>query len=437
MEPHPVRLVVEDDLRRNRATVFFRIILAIPHLIWITLWTIGVVIAAIANWFATLITGRPPASLHRFLSTYVRYSVHLNAYLHLVADPYPGFLGEEGDYEVDVRLPQEPVAQARWKTLLRLILVLPAAVLAALLGGATGPSLNVFAFGGRSSRRGSSRYSGGGGFGGALSGVAAFLGWFASLAQGRMPRGLRDAGAYGIGYGAQVLAYTLLITDRYPNTDPTEILQSVPSPPVHPVHLVGDAHDLRRSRLTVFFRLPLAIPHIIWLNLWGIAIEIVAIINWFATLFTGSPPRVFHRFIAAYLRYQQHVLAFVSLAANPFPGFTGAAGTYPLDLQLPADPQRQNRWKTFFRLLLGIPAFLVGIVLFYGLLVAGFFTWFVALATGSAPWGLRNLMAYALRYLAQVNAYVLLLTDRYPHASPLEGMEEEQPAEPAELPAAV
>lgn len=433
MEPHPVRLLVEDDLNRNRATVFFRIILAIPHLIWITLWTIGAVLAAIANWFATLITGRPPASLHTFLSTYVRYSVHLNAYLHLVANPYPGFLGEEGEYEVDIRLPPEPVVQARWTTLLRLILALPAFVLAALLGGASGPSFNVFAFGGRS-RRGSSRYSGGGGFGGALSGVAAFLGWFASLATGRMPRGLRDAGAYGIGYGAQVLAYTLLITDRYPNTDPTEILQSVPSPPVHPVSLVGDAHDLRRSRLTVFFRLPLAIPHVIWLYLWGIAVEIVAIVNWFATLFTGSPPRAFHRFNAAYLRYQQHVLAFVSLAANPFPGFTGAAGTYPLDLQLPAGPQRQNRWTTFFRLLLAVPAIVVALVLFYGLMVAGFFTWFAALFTGAAPWGLRNLMAYALRYLAQVNAYVLLLTDRYPHASPLEGMEEEQPAE---LPAAV
>ena len=49
-------------------------------------------------------------------------------------------------------------------------------------------------------------------------------------------------------------------------------------------------------------------------------------------------------------------------------------------------------------------------------------TWFVSLAKGSAPWGLRNLMAYAIRYQAQVDAYVFLLTDRYPHASPLEGV---------------
>src|SRR5436305_6760694 len=105
MEPHPVRLVVEGDLRRNRLTVFFRLILAIPHLIWVTLWTIAAVIAALVNWIATLVIGRPPAGLHRFLSSYVRYTVHLNAYLYLVANPYPGFIGEEGEYEVDVRLP--------------------------------------------------------------------------------------------------------------------------------------------------------------------------------------------------------------------------------------------------------------------------------------------------------------------------------------------
>jgi Domain of unknown function (DUF4389) len=417
MDPHPVRLVVEDDLRRNRATVFFRLILAIPHLIWITVWSIGAFFMAVANWFATLVVGRPPQAIHRFLSAYVRYTVHLNAYLHLVANPYPGFLGEEGEYEVDIRLPREPVEQARWTTFFRLILALPALVLSVFLGGVTGPSFNVFIFGGRSTRS----QGGGGGFGGVLAGVCAFFGWFASLALGRMPRGLRDAGAYGIGYGAQALAYLLLVTDRYPNSDPTALLDSVPAPPVHPVRLVGDAHDLRRSRVTTFFRLPLAIPHFVWLYLWSVVVELVTIINWFATLITGAPPRAFHRFIAAYLRYQLHVFAFVSLAANPFPGFTGALGTYPLELQLPAEPQRQSRVKTFFRLFLALPAWVISAVLLYTMFAAAFFAWFVALFTGAVPWGLRNLMAYALRYQGQTNAYLFLLTDRYPDASPLEG----------------
>src|SRR5207244_7323778 len=37
MSGYPVRLVVTDDLRRTRLTVFFRLLLAIPHFIWLSL----------------------------------------------------------------------------------------------------------------------------------------------------------------------------------------------------------------------------------------------------------------------------------------------------------------------------------------------------------------------------------------------------------------
>jgi len=419
--PHPVRLVVEDDFRRNRLTVFFRLLLAIPHFFWVFIWTIGVFFAAIACWIAALVTGRPPAGLHRFLSRYVRYLAHLNSYLWLVANPYPGFVGDEGEYPVDVRLPG-PAPQPRWKTFLRLVFGIPSFMLASALGGGG----NVRVYGGRG--RGG-RYSSVGGSG-ALALSTAILGWFACLATGRMPKGLRDAGAYSVGYSAQVLAYALLVTDRYPNSDPTALLEDIERPPLHPVHLVGDAHDLRRSRLTVFFRLLLALPHIVWLALWTIAAIVVGILNWFATLFTGTPPRSFHRFLSHYVRYGMQVYAYLYLAANPFPGFIGEAGAYPLDLVLP-EPARQSRWKTGFRIILAIPAAIVNGALGWALLVAAILTWFVALARGSAPWGLRNLSAYALRYGAQFGAYLWLLTEAYPHASPLEGA---AAAEPAELP---
>jgi hypothetical protein len=411
---HPVRLVVEDDLHRNRLTVFFRILLAIPHFIWISLWTIVIVFAAIINWLATLVTGTPPGGLHRFICAYIRYSVHLAAYTHLVANPYPGFVGEEGEYVIDVHLP-EPAPQVRWKTVLRLPLALPALLIGATLGGVGGPF--VIPNGGRRGGTGTGFSFGGSG---ALSGVAAFLGWFASLVRGRMPKGLRDAAAYGIGYDAQVMAYLLLVTDRYPSADPTAMLGDVERPPQHPVYLVGEAEELRRSRLTVFFRLLLAIPHLIWLTLWSIAAELLVIVTWFATVITGRPPAPLHRFLSRYVRYSLHVYAFLSLAANPFPGFLGEPGRYPLDLSLPG-PERQNRWVTGFRILLVIPAYLINYALLFALAAAAFLTWFVALVRGEAPWGLRNLSAYALRYSAQLNAYLFLLTDAYPHASPLEG----------------
>jgi hypothetical protein len=246
-----------------------------------------------------------------------------------------------------------------------------------------------------------------------------------------MPRGLRDTGAYSLGYRAQAFAYLLLVTPRYPNSDPHAMLAELEPPPLHPVRLEGDSLDLRRSRVTVFFRLPLLIPLVVWGYLWGILVGLAVLVQWFVLLVRGRPIGAFHRFVARYVRYWFHVEAFAVVAANPFPGFTGLPGSYPLDLVLPA-PARQSRWRTLFRLFMAIPAWILSIGFFFVLFVSAFLTWFTALFTAKAPEGLRNLSAWALRYLGQVNAFYYLLTDVYPFSSPLEGAE---PA-PVEPPAA-
>jgi Domain of unknown function (DUF4389) len=184
----------------------------------------------------------------------------------------------------------------------------------------------------------------------------------------------------------------------------------------HPVRL-DVADDLQRSRLTVFFRLLLTIPHFVWVALWGIAVFFAVIVNWFATLFAGRSPAGLHSFLAAYVRYVTHVSAFVTLAANPFPGFTGAPGTYPVDLELPP-PERQSRVVTLFRVFLAIPALMLTSAVGGALYAAAFLGWWASLFTGRMPRGLRNLGAYALRYSAQTYAYTLLLSDRYPYAGP-------------------
>src|SRR5581483_7287441 len=372
MHEHPVRLVIGGDLRRYRPTVFFRLLLAIPHFIWISLWSIGMVFVVVVNWFVTLLSGTPSKTMHGWTSAYVRYTLHLNAYVYLVGNPYPGFMGEEGEYPIDLRLP-ERASQSRSKTFFRIFLAVPALMLASALGGG-------FAAG-YTSRNGRSKFAGLSGRG-ALATTCAFFGWFACMAKGEMPKGLRDASAYSIGYGAQTLAYLLLVTDRYPDSDPTAMLDGVDRPPEHPVRVVGDPHDLRRSRVTVFFRLLIAIPHIIWLALWGIAVIFAIIANWFVTLFRGTPARPLHRFVAAYLRQRLHVVSFLTLTANPFPGFVGEYGRYPLDLELPG-PAPQNRWETFFRIFLAIPALLVSGALGGALFWCAVWTWFYALARGS------------------------------------------------------
>jgi hypothetical protein len=391
----PVHLTVSDDLERSRASVFFRLILAIPHLIWLSLWGIAAALAVIANWFATLIAGQSPDALHNFLAAYVRYAIHVGAYLFLAAQPFPDFTGAPG-YPVDVQI-APPQPQNRWKVGFRIVLAIPAFVIA---GALTSGSARTYG----------TNYSYG------LASVAALLAWFAAMAQARMPRGLRDAVAYGLSYSAQVDAYLFLLTDRYPNSDPQTAFAGLPVRETDPIRLEVNA-ELRRSRVTVFFRLIMTIPHLIWLALWGILLFFAAIANWLATLVNGQSPAGLHNFLAAYVRYQTHVYAYLFLIADPFPGFLGQPGSYPVEASI-AEPRPQNPWKVAFRVILGIPVLLLDGA-YGGLLFAvALLGWFACLATGQMPRGMRNAGALGLRYSAQAHGYLLVLTEAYPYSGP-------------------
>jgi hypothetical protein len=392
----PVRLVVTDDRRRSRLTVFFRLFLAIPHLFWVGLWTFAVFFTAIAQWFVTVVRGRPADSLQQFHVSYVRYSTHVGAYLSLAANPFPGFLGEPG-YPIDVEV-DTAERQPRLTAAFRFLLALPALLFLVGVNG-VGP---------------------GGSFGGTFvtSGglvlTAAFLAWFVSLVRAEMPSGLRNVAAYGLRYTAELYAYLLLVTPTYPSADPTLPASAGPTPD-HPVTLDVD-DDRRRSRLTTFFRFFLTVPHMVWLLLWGIFAFLAVVAQWFFALVTGRPAAPLHRFLAAYVRYQTHVGSFLFMVANPFPGFTGRPG-YPVDVSI-APPGPQSRWLTLFRFFLAVPAFILNGALNWLLIASGIGGWFAALAIGRMPKGLRNAGAHALRYNAQVNAYATLLTGRYPFSGP-------------------
>jgi hypothetical protein len=179
----------------------------------------------------------------------------------------------------------------------------------------------------------------------------------------------------------------------------------------HPVRLiVGD--DLKRSRLTVFFRLILAIPHFFWITLWGIAAYITVIVAWFATLITGQLPQGMHEFLARYQRYTTHFTAYFYLLANPYPPFHGAAGSYPVDLHI-EPPTRQNRWTVGFRLILAVPAIILMWVFQQVMQIIALLGWFACLVLGRMPKGMRDLGIYCLRYQEQTYCYLSLLTGRY------------------------
>ena len=184
VDDHPIGLVVEDDLRRNRLTVFFRLLLAIPQAIWLGLWSIAAWVAVIIAWFAALVTGSVPAGLHMFLARYLRAATHFYSYVLLLADPWPPFGGAEGTYPVDLRV-DPPAPQSRLTVLFRLVLAIPAFLLS-----------YVFRV---------------------VNQLLAFLGWFYCLFAGHMHQGMRDLSLWMVRYEFQTYAYLLLLTGRYPS----------------------------------------------------------------------------------------------------------------------------------------------------------------------------------------------------------------------------
>ena len=132
--PHPVRLVLDDDGRRSRLTVLFRLLLALPHLVWLALWTLAAIlgcdcergrrarraaarptrcIASSARTSVTRRTSAPSSSSSRTRSPASRASRATRS----------------------TSRSARPEQQNRWVTLFRLFLVLPALVVAGALGG--------------------------------------------------------------------------------------------------------------------------------------------------------------------------------------------------------------------------------------------------------------------------------------------------------------
>jgi uncharacterized protein DUF4389 len=413
-----IRVSHSDDGARSRVTVFFRFILVIPHLIWLLLWGIGIVVVLPVHWVIALILGRPAGWAHSFYTAYVRYALHVYAFWYLAAERYPGFVGDPG-YVVDAEIPP-PEPQRRWTIALRLILAIPPFALSAALG-------NGFGWGGGSTSEGSADTAdAAASFNLGLSFALAFLAWFASLALARIPQGLRDAQVYCLSYATQVFGYFFLLTERYPTSDPHAIALS--PMPEHPVR-VRDEGEQRRNRLLVLFRLPLVVPHFVWLTLWSIAAFVLAVIAWLTALVIGRVPEWIHRFLAAFVRYSTHVISFLYVLGGPYPGFLGRAGSYPVDVEI-EPPARQSRLKTLFRFFLAFPAFLAGSAFSTVMLVAGIGAWWASLFTGRIPDGLKRLLGWAVRYQAQLYGYLLLLTDRYPYTGP-DGRGAPKAAEPS------
>lgn len=92
---YPVRLVTRQT-RLNRAAVFFRVILAIPAAIVVSVIASGLGILSFFGWLIALFTGKLPDSLHEAFAAIVRYSTRYAGYWLLVTPEYPaGLYGDQ------------------------------------------------------------------------------------------------------------------------------------------------------------------------------------------------------------------------------------------------------------------------------------------------------------------------------------------------------
>lgn len=169
--------------QQRRATVAFRIILAIPQFIVLWFLFIAGFFVLVIGWFGALFTGRLPEFAHTYLGGVIRWEIRVNAYMFLLTDSYPPFSLEDVDYPVRTILPGGGPLN-RVSVFFRIILAIPASVFSQIvLYGLTAPLL--------------------------------FVMWIVVLVTGTMPAALYDAYAALLRYLARYHSWFTMITSEY------------------------------------------------------------------------------------------------------------------------------------------------------------------------------------------------------------------------------
>lgn len=208
-------------------------------------------------------------------------------------------------HPVDVHVPPQTDGRNRMTTAFRIILAIPHL----LLVGA--PAAFAFSWSANPEGNGGFQWTGGGVLG-AVAAVCALIAWFAILFTGRYPDGLRSLAAMYLRWRVRAVAYTALLRDEYPPFGDGP----------YPAELVLDPPEKPRDRLTVAFRLILAIPHLVAVWVLGVAWCVSTVCAWFAILFTGRYPRGLYGFGVGVLRWNTRVEAYLLLLHDAYPPFS-------------------------------------------------------------------------------------------------------------------
>ncbi|GGN11396.1 DUF4389 domain-containing protein [Streptomyces fuscichromogenes] len=167
---------------QRRWTVLLRWPLLIPQYVVLCLLGIAAFFTTVAGWFAALVLGRLPDGIASFLGKYLAYETRIAAASMLLVDRYPPFALTAPDHPVRIEL--RPTALNRFAVLFRLILMIPAAIIANL----------------------------------ATTGwfVISWIFWIIALVRGRLPDPVFGATAAVARYRMRFGAYTSMLSPVYP-----------------------------------------------------------------------------------------------------------------------------------------------------------------------------------------------------------------------------
>jgi hypothetical protein len=206
---YPVTYEADFQPEQNRATTFFRIILAIPWIIVAYVYEIVAFFTTIFAWLALLVTGRYPQGLYNLNAGFVRYRVRTAAWIYLQNDEWPPFgIGDDTGYPLRVDFAGPEEKQSRLKVFFRIILAIPVLIV-----------LYPVAY---------------------MHMALAIIAWLTIVFRGYLPEGVNSAMTYCNSFYARVYGYLAFLTDAYPpiglekGNGPDGALAEPAAPPMPP-----------------------------------------------------------------------------------------------------------------------------------------------------------------------------------------------------------
>jgi hypothetical protein len=182
----------------------------------------------------------------------------------------------------------------------------------------------------------------------------------------------------------------------------------------YPVSIVIDSQLNTKNRLTTAFRPILAVPHIVVVGpaisygkspgLLAAVAYFLAIVNWFALLFTDKDLPGIRDLTLYYLRWRTRAVAYVALFVDNYPPFGDAV--YPASLVFAEPPLPRDRVSIALRLVMALPHIFVLVFLLVGWLIVTIIAWFAILLTGSYPASLYPFASGVMQWAVRVEAYM-------------------------------